>query len=85
MAAHFAACPPEPRHLLQQCPVPLLPAIRLLSAGLELSPPTAAAQKDGWQLLRLEVPLAAPGPQVQLLLDWLSSQRELLPRVCASE
>eukprot|EP00439_Symbiodinium_sp_Y106_P003155 s5159_g1.t1 len=43
-------------------------------------PPTGAAISGEWSFLRIDAPLAAPGPQVKLLLDWLSCQRGMLPR-----
>jgi len=40
----------------------------------------AADQPDGSCILRLELPFAAQGPQVKLLLDWLAAQHGMLPR-----
>lgn len=68
-------------HRYEQPPVPLPVAVRLLRRSLERRLPThqAACLPENWRILRLEVPLAAAGPQVKTLLNWLSCQR-LFPR-----
>ncbi|CAE8620016.1 unnamed protein product, partial [Polarella glacialis] len=67
-----------------QRPIPLGLAARHLCRALEAMdrppPGTAAVQQGAWQVLRLELPVAAAGPQVALLLDWLEAQSGLLPR-----
>lgn len=67
-------------HRYEQPPVPLPVAVRLLRRSLERLPTDqAACLPDNWRILRLEVPLAAAGPQVKTLLNWLTCQR-LFPR-----
>lgn len=66
-------------------PAPLALAAEVLGQALAgLGEPAAlsaaAAQADGWLLLRAELTVAGPGPQASLLLDWLAAQGGAPPR-----
>eukprot|EP00929_Paragymnodinium_shiwhaense_P000413 TRINITY_DN100664_c0_g1_i1.p1 TRINITY_DN100664_c0_g1~~TRINITY_DN100664_c0_g1_i1.p1 ORF type:complete len:1916 (+),score=243.19 TRINITY_DN100664_c0_g1_i1:96-5843(+) len=49
---------------------------RVISTLDSPPPGVAAAQADGWQVLRIELPVLAAGPRGTLLFDWLSAQTE---------